>query len=169
MSLLSHTWTRVLVVEQVCSDDIFPTGGVGPGSAYAIFELAGYLVDDLEAVLGTYGSELALNIHVDDVAVRAVQEDKVKALEAFIGAGAMLVHRLEKEKGLKFAPSKERRVATERSRKANGDQSWRQEWRSKKAWIRLHSGGSRYQALQGQCVCAENAKTQEANEEDNDA
>jgi hypothetical protein len=106
ISLLSYTWVRVLVVEQVCSTDIYPTGGVGPGSAYAIFELAGYMVDDLEAVLGKYGSELALNVHVDDVAARVVHEDKLKALEVFIGAGAMLVHSLEKDKGLKFAPSK---------------------------------------------------------------
>ena len=76
ISLLSYRWTRVLVVEQVCSDDIFPTGGVGPGSTYAIFELAGYLGDDLEAVLGTCGPEVSLNIHVDDVATRAVHDDR---------------------------------------------------------------------------------------------
>ena len=83
-----------------------PDRRCGPGSAYAIFELAGYMVDDLETVLGKYGSELALNVHVDDVAARVVHEDKVKALEAFIGAGAMLVHSLEQGKGLKFAQGK---------------------------------------------------------------
>ena len=68
------------MVDQICSEEIWPFRGVGPGSAWAIFELAVYLAEDIEAVLCKYQPVLSLNVHVDDVTTRVVHEEKGKAL-----------------------------------------------------------------------------------------
>ncbi len=72
----------------------------------AIFELAVYLAADIEAVINRFQPVLSLNVYVDDVTTRVVHESMETALEVFIQAGAMLVHRIDGDTELDFSSSK---------------------------------------------------------------
>ncbi len=82
-------------MEQVSSPEVWPTRGVGPGSAWAIFELAGYLAEDIEAVVCKYQPALELNVHADDFTTRVMHESRAEALRTFLEAGTMLASRIE--------------------------------------------------------------------------
>ena len=65
LSMASYAWRRRLVDGSLVSKSIFPQNGIGPGSAFATFELAALLVTDLREMENAHPCA-TLSLHVDD-------------------------------------------------------------------------------------------------------
>ena len=117
LSLDSYLFTRFLVSEKISTPAVQPARGLGPGSSFAVFELAMLMTEDIRQVLQGHAG-ITISLHVDDVSIQASHASEAKLASMLQGACADVIARVERGLDLKFAPSKANLLSTSSVTKA---------------------------------------------------
>ena len=88
-----------------------PARGLGPGSSFAVFELAMLMTEDIRQVLRGHAG-ITISLHVDDVSIQASHESEAKLACSIQAACADVIARVERGLDLKLAPSKANLLCT---------------------------------------------------------
>ena len=111
LSIDSYLFERALVAEGLCSPLVFPTRGLGPGSAFAVFELAMMVTEDIRQTMVLHPS-VTISLHVDDVSIQASNSDEKLLARVVQAASAEVIARVERGLNLTFAPAKANLLCT---------------------------------------------------------
>ena len=105
LSMASYAWRRRLVDGSLVSKSMFPTSGVGPGSAFATFELAALLVSDLRQMERAH-PYATLSLHVDDLIPQVYGDTPDELVNNTMDIVRDAVQRFEVTLGMMFDPKK---------------------------------------------------------------
>jgi hypothetical protein len=112
-ALASYMWMRVLVLpEGVAGEPIWPRGGVVPGSAFAVFEVAMFLLASLLGFYRTWAEDEALqarfllSIQVDDFNITVMADRRATVRDILVNAAFDLAEILEDKLGLPIGRDK---------------------------------------------------------------
>ena len=111
LSLHSYTWKRSLVDGALISDPIFPTIGIGAGSAFATYELVAYVIADLRSIQ-TNHPQAAISLHVDDLTLQITGEGIQNTVDNTMAMADEVIDRFENNLGLPFDPKKAQLTST---------------------------------------------------------
>jgi len=111
LSILSYTFERRIVVDSIVGEPLIPVRGIGPGSAFAVHELAVVMHPAVVAVRAW--PSVILNIHVDDVSLNSTADSIFEARTPLLQAGACVVDIVEKAAGLTFSSEKAQLISND--------------------------------------------------------
>ena len=111
--LAAYRWVRTLVLpEGVAGDDIWPTGGVVPGSVAAVVEAALFLLAELLGFCDLWVQQpeipyqMSISVQVDDFFITVMADSKHVVRIALVEAALDLRQRLEDRLGLPLGRDK---------------------------------------------------------------
>lgn len=113
MSPLTYQWERRLVERSMIGPVVRPVAGIGPGSAFATFELALLLVEVVRK-LATLPMQIRVSLHVDDLMMQVVADSAEEVTRCAVVAGAVAVGGSEQYCGIHFDSSKTHLVSNSR-------------------------------------------------------
>jgi len=111
LSLLSYIFERRIVFDNLVGKALRPTRGIGPGSAFAVHELA-IIMHPAVVAVGAWPN-VVLNIQVDDVSLNSTGKNNTDAQAALIQAGACVVDIVEQSGGLPFSADKAQLISND--------------------------------------------------------
>ena len=111
LSILSYTWPRRLVYGSLVSREITPTRGIGPGSAFATYELATLVVESLR-LLQTKHPQVSLGLHVDDLLPQSITQSPSDAINVTYDFALTAIDEFETKLDLPFDQDKAQLLCT---------------------------------------------------------
>ena len=111
LSLQSYRWSRRLVDGTLMSKQLFPTRGIGPGSAFATFELAALMVVEMRELQINHPTA-CLSLHVDDFTPQIKAATPRDLADATIALCNDAVERFEQNLGMPFDKKKKAQLTT---------------------------------------------------------
>ena len=111
LSIDSYLFERTLGAETNCAPALAPLSGLGPGSSFAVFELAMLMTEDIRQVIEGHPL-ITISLHVDDVFIQASHANEAKLACILQLACADVTARVERDLDLKFAPGKANLLST---------------------------------------------------------
>ena len=106
LSTASYKWARCLVDSQgVSSKWILPSIGIGQGSAFAVYELAALVIQQLRDIVSSEPCA-SISLHVDDFSLQAWGPSQQHAATTLIRVAAKVVQSIERDLALPFSTGK---------------------------------------------------------------